>query len=208
MIAAMEQLIPQPTKRMTEQEYLRMEEAAETKHEFWHGTIIDMAGSTGEHSAIATNLTTELSNRLKGKPCRAYNSDLRVRIDEFGHYCYPDAMVVCGPLQYALANRHTTIINPQVVIEVASPSSESRDLGEKFDDYREIPSLLEYFVVSQDRVRVQSFYRQSDGVWAFGPSYVALNQAVKFRTLGCEIPLTEIYAGVEFPPAPVRTPEV
>jgi Uma2 family endonuclease len=91
---------------------------------------------------------------------------------------------------------------------VASPSSEARDIGEKFDDYRQIPSLQEYFLVSQDRARVQSFYRQTDGVWAFGPSYVAMNQAVKFRTLGCEIPLTEIYAGVEFPPAPVRTPEV
>ncbi len=183
------------------------EEAAEIKHEFWSGTIIDMAGSTAEHSAISTNLTTELSIRLKVKSCKAYNSVLRVRIDDIGHYCYPDATVACGPLEYAQPNRRTTITNPTVIIEVASPFTETRDAGEKFDDYRQILSLQEYVLVSQDRARVQSFYRQSDGVWAFGPSYVAMNQAVKFRSLGCEIPLNEIYLGVEFPSAPVRAPE-
>jgi len=185
-----------------------MEEAAETRHEFWNGTIIDMAGSTTEHAAIATNLIVELGSRLKGKPCKPYGSDLRVRVDETGNYCYPDVTVICGPIEYARPDRRTVITNPQVVVEVASPSTEARDIGEKFDDYRQIPSLQEYFMVSQDRPRVQSFYRQSDGVWAFGPSYVAMNQAVKFRTLGFEIPMTEIYAGVEFPPAPVRTPEL
>jgi Uma2 family endonuclease len=124
---------------MTEDEYLRMEEAAETDHEFWNGQIIDMAGAT-------------------------------------------------------------TITNPQVVIKVGSPSTEARDICEKFDDYRQIPSLQEYFRVSQDRARVQSFYRQSDGVWALGPSYTNLNQSVKFRSLGVEIPLVDIYAGVELPP--------
>jgi len=186
---------------MTEDEYLRMEEAAETKHEFWNGQIIDMAGATVVHVEISTNLIRHLGNRLQGKPCKPYNSDLRVRINESGHYCYPDVTVVCGPVEYARPDRRTTIVNPQVVIEVASPSSEARDIGEKFDDYRQVPSLQEYFLVSQDRARVQSFYRQSDGVWAFGPSYTDLKQSVKFRSLGIEIPLADIYAGVELPPA-------
>jgi Uma2 family endonuclease len=203
----MEQLIPQLTGRMTEDEYLRMEEAAETKHEFWNGQIIDMAGATVDHVTVATNFIIELGNRLKGKPCKAYNSDLRVRVKESGNYCYPDVTVVCGPVEYARPDRRTTITNPQVLIEVASPSTEARDIGEKFDDYREITSLQEYFLVSQDRTRVQSFYRQSDGVWAFGPSYTGLNQVVKFRSLAVEIPMTEIYAGVELPIAKKKVVE-
>jgi Uma2 family endonuclease len=203
----MEQLVPQLAGRITENQYLRMEEAAETKHEFWNGTIIDMAGSTTDHVSIATNLSSELSIRLKGKPCRAYNSDLRVRINESGNYCYPDVTVICGPVEYAHPDRRTTITNPQVVIEVASPSTEARDLGEKFDDYRQIDSLKEYFLVSQDRARVQSFYRQENRVWAFGPSCTDLNQAVVFRTLGAQIPMSEIYAGVRLLPLPTTRNE-
>ena len=198
-IQTMEQLIPQCAGRMTEDEYLRFEEEAETKHEFWNGTIIDMAGAAFDHVVISTNLTTELSVRLKGRPCRPFNSDLRVRVKESGNYCYPDVTVVCGQVEFAHPDRRTTIVNPQVVIEVASPSTEARDLGVKFDDYRQIPSLQEYFLISQDRPRVQSFYRQSDGVWAFGPSSTQMNQAMKFRSLDIEISLTDVYAGVQLP---------
>jgi len=193
---------------MTEDEYLRMEEEADTKHEFWNGSIIDRVGATVVHVEISTNLTRHLGNRLQGKPCKPYNSDLRVRLNESGHYCYPDVTVVCGPVEYARPDRRTTITNPQVVIEVTSPSTEARNIGEKFDDYRRIPSLQEYFLVSQDRARVQAFYRQSDGVWAFGPSYTELNQTVKFRSLGIEIPLTEIYAGMEFPTTQTKAAEL
>jgi Uma2 family endonuclease len=203
----MEQRIPEPSPRMTEQQYLRMEEAAETKHEFWNGTIIDMAGATTAHVRICTNLIIGLGNRLDGKPCAPYGSDLRVRVKETGNYCYPDVTVICGPPEYAHPNRLTTVINPQVVLEVASPSTETRDREEKFDDYRLIPSLQEYFLVSQDRSRVQSFYRQDNGVWAFGPSYTESSQSVKFRSLGIEIPVADIYASVQFPPTPPKPVE-
>jgi Uma2 family endonuclease len=193
----MERLIPQLTGRVTEDEYLCMEEAAETKHEFWYGTIIDMAGATVDHVEINANLIRHLGNALQGKHCRAYGSDLRVRINESGNYCYPDLTVVCGPVEYAHPDRRTTIVNPQVIIEVASPSTQTRDLGEKFDDYRQIESLKEYFLVSQNRARVQSLYRQVDGVWAFGPSYTQRNQLIDFRSLGVQIPLADVYAGVE-----------
>ena len=192
---------------MTEDEYLRMEEAAETKHEFWYGQIIDMVGATTDHVRIATRLSRHIGNRLEGTPCESLSSDLRVRINESGNYCYPDVTVVCGPIKYAHPTRRTTIVNPQVIIEVASPSTAARDRGEKFDDYREIESLREYILVSQDQLRVQTFYRQSDGVWAFGPSYSDLNQAVKFRSLGIEIPLKEIYAGIQLPPPTLPKPD-
>jgi Uma2 family endonuclease len=187
-----------------------MEESAETKHEFCNGQIIDMAGATVDHVGVSTNFIIELGNRLKGKPCNAYGSDLRVRVNESGNYCYPDVTVICGPIEYAHPDRRTTVINPQVVIAVASPSTEARDLGEKFDDYRQIDSLKEYFLVSQDRARVQSFYRQENGVWAFGPSFTDLNQSVIFRTLGLQIPMSDIYAGVTLVtllPSPPATKE-
>ena len=144
---------------------------------------------------------------MEGKPCRSYNSDLRVRVNESGNYCYPDVTVVCGAVEFARPDRRTTITNPQVVIEVASPSTEAREREDKFDDYRQIESLLEYFLVSQDRIRVQSFFRQENGIWAFGPSYTQASQFVKFRPLDIEISVAEIYAGVQFPPPQVKPVE-
>jgi Uma2 family endonuclease len=202
IIAAMEGLIPQLTGRMSEQEYLRMEETAKTKHEYRNGRIIDMAGGTVDHAGIGSSILAELAIRLKGKPCRAYGSDLRVRINESGHYCYPDVTVVCGPVEFAWPDRRTTIVNPKLVIEVTSPSSEADDRGDKFNDYRRVESVEEYALVSQTRAQVETFYRQGDGIWAIGPTVSGLNQSVKFRSIGVEIPLADIYAGIEIPPKP------
>ena len=177
-LSNMEQLIPELSRRMTEEEYLRFGEAAKSKHEFWHGTLIDMAGATTDHVRISSNLIRHLGDKLDGKPCAAYTSDLRGRIKETGDYVYPD---------------------------VTSPSTDLRDRVEKLDDYQRLESLVEYFLVSQDRARVQSFFRQGDGIWAFGPSNVDLSQTAVFRSLGLEIPLADIYAGIEFP-APQPTP--
>ena len=125
-----------------------------------------MAGSTTDHAQISMNIGAELHLRLKGKPCVAFTSDLRVRVQETGRYCYPDVTVICGPVEYALPNRKTTITNPQVIIEVISPSTETRDRGEKFDDYRRLASLQEYFLVLQDKAHVQSFL--PPGRWGLG----------------------------------------
>jgi Uma2 family endonuclease len=200
----MEQLIPQLTSRMTEDDYLRMEEGANTKHEFRNGKIIDMAGATPAHVGIATNLAIEIGVRLKGKSCRIYGTDLRVRVNKSGSYCYPDLTVVCGPLEYARPDQQMTIVNPRIVIEVTSPSTEAIDRGGKFTDYRRIDSLEEYFLVSQERAEVETFYRQPDGVWAIGPTVVGQDQSVKFRSLGIEISLSEIYAGIELPTAQAK----
>lgn len=200
----MEQLIPQLADRITEQEYLRMEESARTKHEFRHGRMIDMAGATTDHVRIATNLSRQIGNRLEGRPCEAYGSDLRVRINESGSYYYPDVTVVCGSVEYARPDRRTTIINPKVVIEVTSPSTEADDRGDKFNDYRRIGSLQEYVLISQERVQVETFHRQPEGLWVIGPTVTELNQSVKFRSLDIEISLSEIYARVELSAVPVE----
>jgi Uma2 family endonuclease len=201
----MEQPIPHKKTRFTVEEYLQMEEASQTKHEFRHGRIIDMAGGTMNHALIAGNIGGELRNRLKGKPCKTLGSDMRVRITGTPHYCYPDVTVVCGQPVFDPPDRQLTLINPQVVIEVISPSTAADDRADKFYDYIRIESLMEYFIVSHDRMRVDTFYRQKDGIWAIGPSFEGDNTIVKFRSLDIAIPMSEIYAGVEFPKSP--TPE-
>jgi Uma2 family endonuclease len=196
-LISMEQLIPPPT-RITEEQYLRAEETAVERHEFRSGQMIDMAGGTSDHAAIASNLLGEIRAQLKGKPRRAFGSDLRVRTDEAGHYAYPDVFVVCGNIEYHQPEKRTTVVNPRVIIEVLSTSTETADRGIKFTDYRSIQAVQEYFLVSQLRTEVESFYRQPDGIWAFGPRYTKPDQSVKFRSLEIEIPVSEIYAGVQF----------
>ena len=196
----MEQPISPPAEHVTEQEYLRREESAKSRHEYRNARIVDMAGGTSEHASIAMNLGVELATRLKGGPCKVFGSDLSVRVSRSGNYYYPDLMVACGALEYAWPDRRTTITNPRVVIEVTSPSSEVGDRGEKFSDYRHLDSLEEYVLVSQERMQVETFYRQPDGLWVIGPTVTQSGQAAKFRSLEIEIPLNDIYAGVELPP--------
>jgi Uma2 family endonuclease len=202
MIVFMEQPIPQPPAgRITEDEYLRLEEAARTRHEFRGGQIVDMAGGTLEHAGIAASIITELTVRLKGKPCKAYGSDLAVRINSIGNYFYPDVSVLCDPPIYAVPDKRTAVTNPKIVFEVTSRDSEADDRGDKFTDYRWIESLEEYILVSQQRAQVETFYRQGDGIWAIGPTFAGLDASVKLRSVSIEIPLSEIYAGITFSPA-------
>jgi Uma2 family endonuclease len=200
MMGVMEPRVPQNSQRMTEQQYLRLEEAAKDKHEFRDGMIVDMAGATVPHVRIASNVLIQLGIRLQGRPCAPYGSDLRVRIDESGNYYYPDVSVICGSPEFAHPPQRTTATNPRIVIEVTSASTESDDRGRKFNDYRRLASLEEYFLISQDRPSVEAFYRQPDRVWAIGPTIVTMTAAATFRSLGIEIPLADIYGGIEMPP--------
>jgi Uma2 family endonuclease len=212
----MEQAIPEPRRRYTEAEYLAFEEASDTKHEFrngqiipfggWerdpYGRIIGMAGGTAEHSDIAGNVFAELKSRLAGTPCRVNNSGLRVRVSRSGRYCYPDVIVTCQPRAFHTQDRRVTLVNPQVVIEVLSPSTADDDRGDKFRDYIAIDSLQEYVLVAQDRPRVETFYRRpDDGAWAIGPAYEGFDATLPFPSLGVTVPLAQIYAGVDLPPS-------
>jgi Uma2 family endonuclease len=188
--------------RVAEQEYLRLEEIAVTKHEYRNGRIIDTEDATFAHACIAANLLRRLGEKLDGSPCQAVGSDVRVRVKETGSYCYPDVTVVCGQPIYDPPDRETTIANPRVVIEVSSPSTEADDRGKKFNDYRRLDSLQEYFLIAQDRLSVETFYRQADGMWVIGPTLTEVDARVQFRSLNVDIPLTDIYAGLELPPKP------
>src|SRR5438045_438783 len=134
--------LPQSLHPLAESEYLAIERAAEVKSEFFEGEVLAMAGGTPQHSLIATNLAAEFRNRLKAQPCLAYNADLRIKIQATGLFTYPDLSVICGPLQFA-EGTDDTIVNPVLLVEVLSDSTEAYDRGKKFEHYRHIDTLKE-----------------------------------------------------------------
>ena len=204
----MEQLKPKPKVHFTAQEYLEFEEGSSTKHELHEGRLLDMAGGTMHHSLISSNTNRALGNRLAGKPCLVLNSDLRVRIGKSVNYYYPDVSVVCGRPQFDPPDRQVVLTNPQLIVEVASESTMAFDSREKFHNYMRIESLREYVLIYQQRPIIDTFYRQDDGVWAIGPSFDGLDAVASLRLQGgVTLPLSEIYAGVEWP-APDKSPDV
>ena len=163
-----------------------------------------MAGASPEHDHIAGDVYGELRTMLRGGPCDVFSSDVRVGNAATGHDTYPDVSVVCGePIFESGAAATYTLMNPTLVIEVLSPSTEGYDRGDKFADYRRIPSLQEYVLIAQDRASVDHFVRQGDK-WLLTP-VTDLDAAVTLPTIGCTLPLREIYRRVQFPtsaPAP------
>jgi Uma2 family endonuclease len=195
----MELTVPKPAaKRYTLQEYFKLAEASPTKLEYRDGEIIDMAGARFEHNQVATNIAGELRQRLKGTPCQALGSDQRARAADY-RYCYPDVTIVCGEPQFDPADSsRMTLLNPQVLFEVLSPSTEATDRSEKLVRYINLRSMREYFLVAQDKAHVESFVREADGSWSVGPVSDGLEASVAVPSLGVAIPMQEIYANVNF----------
>jgi Uma2 family endonuclease len=197
-------VVAEPIKRLTESEYLDLERVAEFKSEFFDGEMFAMSGGTPLHSQIATNLAREFGNKLKTCPCVPYNSDLRLKVEATGLLTYPDLSVVCHPLQFA-AGTDDTVTNPTVIVEVLSDSTEAYDRGKKFENYRQMPSLREYLLVSQKEPRIEQFLRQENGQWLLREA-AGLDAALALPSLNVTISLDEVFAGVEFVPGPIRVP--
>ncbi len=189
-------------RRYTVAEYLAIDEDSDVRYEYRDGELLAMAGAEFEHVQVSINLAGELRNRLAGTPCQPLNSDMRVRAARNRRYCYPDVAVVCGTPLFDPPNRRVTVVNPTVVFEVLSRSTELSDRGEKFTRYRLMESLQQYFLVWPDRPLVEPFYRQADGGWGIGHHVEGLGGALPIRSLNVELPLAEIYARVTFPPLP------
>lgn len=191
-------------KRISELEYLHRERAADFKSEFFDGEMFAMVGGTPTHSLIAANFVGEARQALKGRPCKVFTSDLRVRVDATGLYTYPDATIVCGELQFA-DDQRDTLTNPTVIVEVLSESTEKYDRGRKANHYRQLASLQELVLIAQDRPHVERYTRQPSGDWLF---HEDRDLAAQFElpTLGISIQngfsiaLAEIYRNVEFAP--------
>ena len=194
--------VPVEKPRHSIQDYYRIENDAAEKHEFREGEILAMSGGAPDHSLVAANIIVQLGTRLKGNRCRTYTSDLRIRITGEQRTMYPDVSVVCGDVQIDPDDKagHTAL-NPRLIVEVLSPSTEAYDRGDKFAAYRQIPSLQEYVLVSYTEPRVEAFFRQGDGTWAFA-SFAGMEAHVTLRSLQLELPLSEIYSDIKFPPTP------
>ncbi len=187
--------LPKPNQKLTVAEYLAIERKAETKSEFFDGEMFAMAGGTKAHSVIGANLVAELHFKLKGKPCRTFNSDMRVMTSR-RLYTYPDVSVACGEQQFD-DEISDTLLNPVLLIEVLSESTEGYDRGKKFDNYRTIASLREYVLVSQTEPMVLTFLRNDDGSWKMQPIH-GLDQTVTFESINVSIPMSDIYRDVVF----------
>ena len=170
-------------------DYLAIEESSNVRHEFLDGEIFAMAGGTPEHGRVCANVIGLLWGQLGGRPCSVFTSDVRVRVRARNVITYPDASVVCGPVERDSEDRQA-VLNPLVLIEVGSPSTEAYDRGEKLEVYKLIPSLREVVLVScQDR-RVE-VWRRGDAGWsreAAGPGEVA-----RLASVDCELPVDAVY---------------
>jgi Uma2 family endonuclease len=194
-------------RKCTVEEYFQIDAGSEVRHEYVDGQVINMAGGTDRHSHITHNVNGSLWTRLRGKPCQGRDSNLRVRYGRRVQYGYPDALIVCGPPQFDPAGpRETTLLNPRVLIEVLSESTEAYDRGLKFERYRQIESFVEYVLIAADRPSVDVYRRQASGVWALHP-YSDLESSASIESAGIELPLAEVYAGVTFPLDPDAEPE-
>ena len=181
---------------LTAEEYLALERQAETKSEYIDGETVAMAGGSPNHSLVIGNLHAELRQCLKGRPCRTYPGDLRVRVPAGNLYTYPDVVVVCGDLQMDDVDPDA-VLNPTLIAEVLSPTTESYDRGRKFELYQTLESLKEYVLVAQDRPRVEHFLRQDGHVWLY-TDVSGLESSVSFASIGCHVLLAEIYDKVDF----------
>lgn len=187
---------------VSEEEYLQRERQAHTKSEYIGGEVFALAGASAPHNTITMNLAVSLHPQLRPIGCRVWVSDMRVRVVEVNAYFYPD-VVVCGQPQF-LDEQQDTLLNPALIVEVLSPSTESFDRGEKSFYYRHIPSLREYLLVSQHKVRVERYLRQPDGQWMIY-DYTQPDGVVRLESVGIELPIAQIYEGIDFTTSPDTT---
>lgn len=188
-----------PRHSYTLRDYLDVEEVSVVRHELIDGEIVAMAGGTPEHAALAGAILALLGGQLRGQPCRTYSADLRIRVESTGLATYADASVVCDPVLRD-PRSPTHVVNPTVVFEVLSPSTENYDRGEKREHYQQIDSLREYVLLSQETRKIELWSRaSSDTAWSYaeyGPG-----DTVELRSIGCSLDVSEVYgaAGIAGP---------
>ena len=180
-----------PVSPLTEEQYLARERAALTKSEFHDGLMFAVAGGSPNHSLLANRIGALLDRQMPAG-CRTFNSDLRVKVASAGLYTYPDCSVVCGELEL-FGDQQDVVLNPLLIVEVLSPSTEGYDRGKKFELYRAMPSFREYLLVHQDRRRVEHYSKQNDGSWLLR-EHAGAESTVTIDRWPVRISLEELYA--------------
>ena len=178
---------------LTPEEYLAWERKQPFKNEYHNGQIVAMSGASRSHNRITVDIVTQLNNQLMERECEVFAGDMRVQTDPTVSYFYPDVIVVCGEPRFE-DDTFDTLLNPMVVIEVLSPSTAAFDRGEKFEHYKQLASLQEYLLISQDSVRVEHYYRR-ETQWNRN-AFQRLEDTLSLTSIECEVPLRAIYRRV------------
>ena len=182
--------------QLTETEYLRIERGAFEKSDFYRGEMFAMAGASRFHCTINTNIVGELHGRLQGTSCRQFANDMRVKNELTGLFNYPDCLIVCEEPKY-LDRHEDVLLNPRVIIEIVSPSTESYDRGFKFQSYRRLPSCQEYIMVSQRAPLIERYVRQADDTWLL-TIFEGLERVFSFSSVPIQIPMKALYQLIDF----------
>lgn len=186
-----------PERRYTLEEYLELDRTSEERFEFWDGEVFCMSGASQAHDRILVNCIVALSAKLDAAKCRVFSSDMRIKVPSAPPYRYADISALCGKAEFKEIGGVDALINPMLIVEVLSPSTEAYDRGDKFTHYTSIPTLREYLLVAQHRPHVTRLLRQDDGTWNHS-QVNDLESSVYLNSLDCELPLSEIYLGVVF----------
>ena len=189
--------IPVSKRKYTLDEYLELDKNSEEKYEYFDGEIFDMAGGSPSHARAGGNVYSLFQQRLRGRDCEAFNSDMRVKVPAALPYRYPDVSVVCGEPIFEELNGQEMLVNPVLIVEVLSPSTAAYDLKDKFTAYQSIDSFREYLIVSQDRPHIIQHIRQSKGRW-LRIEIEGLDGEVALESVNVTLPLSEIYERVKF----------
>lgn len=188
-------MLPEKKNRITPQEYLAIERKAGARNEYFDGEIFAMAGASREHNQITSNIVRVTGNQLIEKPCSVFSSDMRIKIEEAGKYTYPDIVIACESQEFEDEN-NDVLLNPIVIMEILSDSTEAYDRGDKFAHYQLLDSFVEYILISQYFCRVEKFIRRNDETWIYS-KYQTMEDIVEIETVKCELPLSEIYRKVK-----------
>ena len=184
-------------QKVSIEDYLEMENASSEKHEYYKGEVFAMSGAKMPHNEISSNLMTTLGQKLKGKKCKPYSSDVRIHIKSNTLFTYPDISVICGET-VTLNNDDYNVLNPIVIIEILSPSTKNYDRGEKFKLYRDIPTLKEYILADSESIHIEVFRLNESNHWEL-EEYNTINDHLSIKAINETLPLFEIYEGVKMP---------
>lgn len=186
---------PEPERFISVAEYLEFDARSDIKHEYLDGRIRSMAGGTSDHSRITFNLSISLGSQLRGSSCQGFSSDMRVHVPGTALYCYPDVTFVCGEPEYN--DTGTILLNPTVIIEVLSLSTESYDREEKWQRYQRLASLRDYLLVAQHAPRIEHYGRQAQGPWSF-LAYESLDAGFELTGAPATVRLSAVYENISF----------
>ena len=190
-------MVANPERRYTLEEYLELDRVSEERIEYWNGEVFCMSGVSQAHDQIITNLIIHLGAKLAGGGCRVFSPDMRIKVPAAPPYRYADVSATSATAEFEDVGGADALTNPELIVEVLSPSTEAYDRGDKFTHYKSIPSLVEYLLVAQHHPHVTHLYVQADGSWIYDEAN-ELESVISLVSLECDLPLSEVYTGISF----------